>query len=174
MKKHTIVCKLILSYEDRGDIVLYCENVTDQHSDEKDEQDVLEKIKSGELSHDVIGPDDLEDWEIEVISNESNISKIDDEFSEDVTRIVTTPEWLLEVTDKEREDNQVFIQNLVTSGETVIKEFSPIIYEDGKLLVFGYTEQWNLVKTEGDYDPDQDYKDLDFEFISMEDVVVYN
>ena len=174
MKKHTIVCKLILSYEDRGDVVLYCENVTDQHSDEKDEQDVLEKIKSGELSHDVIGPDDLEDWEIEVISNESNISKIDDEFSEDVTRIVTTPEWLLEVTDKEREDNQVFIQNLVTSGETVIKEFSPIIYEDGKLLVFGYTEQWNLVKTEGDYDPDQDYKDLDFEFISMEDVVVYN
>ena len=174
MKKHTIVCKLILSYEDRGDIVLYCENVTDQHSDEKDEQDILEKIKSGELSHDVIGPDDLEDWEIEVISNESNISKIDDEFSEDVTRIVTTPEWLLEVTDKEREDNQVFIQNLVTSGETVIKEFNPIIYEDGKLLVFGYTEQWNLVKTEGDYDPDQDYKDLDFEFISMEDVVVYN
>ncbi len=174
MKKHTIVCKLILSYEDRGDIVLYCENVTDQHSDEKDEQDVLEKIKSGELSHDVIGPDDLEDWEIEVISNESNISKIDDEFSEDVTRIVTTPEWLLEVTDKEREDNQVFIQNLVTSGETVIKEFNPIIYEDGKLLVFGYTEQWNLVKTEGDYDPDQDYKDLDFQFISMEDVVVYN
>jgi hypothetical protein len=174
MKKHTIVCKLILSYEDRGDIVLYCENVTDQHSDEKDEQDVLEKIKSGELSHDVIGPDDLEDWEIEAISNESNISKIDDEFSEDVTRIVTTPEWLLEVTDKEREDNQVFIQNLVTSGETVIKEFNPIIYEDGKLLVFGYTEQWNLVKTEGDYDPDQDYKDLDFEFISMEDVVVYN
>ena len=174
MKKHTIVCKLILSYEDRGDIVLYCENVTDQHSDEKDEQDVLEKIKSGELSHDVIGPDDLEDWEIEAISNESNISKIDDEFSEDVTRIVTTPEWLLEVTDKEREDNQVFIQNLVTSGETVIKEFNPIIYEDGKLLVFGYTEQWNIVKTEGDYDPDQDYKDLDFEFISMEDVVVYN
>ena len=174
MKKHTIVCKLILSYEDRGDIVLYCENVTDQHSDEKDEQDVLEKIKRGELSHDVIGPDDLEDWEIEVISNESNISKIDDEFSEDVTRIVTTPEWLLEVTDKEREDNQVFIQNLVTSGETVIKEFNPIIYEDGKLVVFGYTEQWNLVKTEGDYDPDQDYKDLDFEFISMEDVVVYN
>jgi len=174
MKKHTIVCKLILSYEDRGDIVLYCENVTDQHSDEKDEQDVLEKIKSGELSHDVIGPDDLEDWEIEAISNESNISKIDDEFSEDVTRIVTTPEWLLEVTDKEREDNQVFIQNLVTSGETVIKEFNPIIYEDGKLLVFGYTEQWNLVKTEGDYDPDQDYKDLDFQFISMEDVVVYN
>ena len=174
MKKHTIVCKLILSYEDRGDIVLYCENVTDQHSDEKDEQDVLEKIKSGELSHDVIGPDDLEDWEIEAISNESNISKIDDEFSEDVTRIVTTPEWLLEVTDKEREDNQVFIQNLVTSGETVIKEFNPIIYEDGKLLVFGYTEQWNLVKTEGDYDPDQDYKDLDFAFISMEDVVVYN
>ena len=174
MKKHTIVCKLILSYEDRGDIVLYCENVTDQHSDEKDEQDVLEKIKSGELSHDVIGPDDLEDWEIEAISNESNISKIDDEFSEDVTRIVTTPEWLLEVTDKEREDNQVFIQNLVTSRETVIKEFNPIIYEDGKLLVFGYTEQWNLVKTEGDYDPDQDYKDLDFEFISMEDVVVYN
>ena len=174
MKKHTIVCKLILSYEDRGDIVLFCENVTDQHSDEKDEQDVLEKIKSGELSHDVIGPDDLEDWEIEAISNESNISKIDDEFSEDVTRIVTTPEWLLEVTDKEREDNQVFIQNLVTSGETVIKEFNPIIYEDGKLLVFGYTEQWNLVKTEGDYDPDQDYKDLDFEFISMEDVVVYN
>jgi len=174
MKKHTIVCKLILSYEDRGDIVLYCENVTDQHSDEKDEQAVLEKIKSGELSHDVIGPDDLEDWEIEAISNESNISKIDDEFSEDVTRIVTTPEWLLEVTDKEREDNQVFIQNLVTSGETVIKEFNPIIYEDGKLLVFGYTEQWNLVKTEGDYDPDQDYKDLDFEFISMEDVVVYN
>ena len=174
MKKHTIVCKLILSYEDRGDIVLYCENVTDQHSDEKDEQDVLEKIKSGELSHDVIGPDDLEDWEIEVISNESNISKIDDEFSEDVTRIVTTPEWLLEVTDKEREDNQVFIQNLVTSGETVIKEFNPIIYEDGKLLVFGYTEEWNLVKTEGDYDPDQDYKDLDFQFISMEDVVVYN
>ena len=174
MKKHTIVCKLILSYEDRGDIVLYCENVTDQHSDEKDEQDVLEKIKSGELSHDVIGPDDLEDWEIEAISNESNISKIDDEFSEDVTRIVTTPEWLLEVTDKEREDNQVFIQNLVTSGETVIKEFNPIIYEDGKLLVFGYTEEWNLVKTEGDYDPDQDYKDLDFEFISMEDVVVCN
>ena len=174
MKKHTIVCKLILSYEDRGDIVLYCENVTDQHSDEKVEQDVLEKIKSGELSHDVIGPDDLEDWEIEAISNESNISKIDDEFSEDVTRIVTTPEWLLEVTDKEREDNQVFIQNLVTSGETVIKEFNPIIYEDGKLLVFGYTEEWNLVKTEGDYDPDQDYKDLDFEFISMEDVVVYN
>ena len=174
MKKHTIVCKLILSYEDRGDVVLYCENVTDQHSDEKDEQDVLEKIKRGELSHDVIGPDDLEDWEIEVISNESNISKIDDEFSEDVTRIVTTPEWLLEVTDKEREDNQVFIQNLVTSGETVIKEFNPIIYEDGKLLVFGYTEEWNLVKTEGDYDPDQDYKDLDFEFISMEDVVVYN
>ena len=174
MKKHTIVCKLILSYEDRGDVVLYCENVTDQHSDEKDEQDVLEKIKSGELSHDVIGPDDLEDWEIEAISNESNISKIDDEFSEDVTRIVTTPEWLLEVTDKEREDNQVFIQNLVTSGETVIKEFNPIIYEDGKLLVFGYTEQWNLVKTEGDYDPDQDYKDLDFQFISMEDVVVYN
>ena len=81
---------------------------------------------------------------------------------------------MLEVTDKEREDNQVFIQNLVTSGETVIKEFNPIIYEDGKLLVFGYTEQWNLVKTEGDYDPDQDYKDLDFEFISMEDVVVYN
>ena len=174
MKKHTIVCKLILSYEDRGDIVLYCENVTDQHSDEKDEQDVLEKIKSGELSHDVIGPDDLEDWEIEAISNESNISKIDDEFSEDVTRIVTTPEWLLEVTDKEREDNQVFIRELVTSGETVIKEFIPIIYEDGKLLVFGYTEQWNLVKTEGDYDPDQDYKDLDFQFISMEDVVVYN
>ena len=174
MKKHTIVCKLILSYEDRGDVVLYCENVTDQHSDEKDEQDVLEKIKRGELSHDVIGPDDLEDWEIEVISNESNISKIDDEFSEDVTRIVTTPEWLLEVTDKEREDNQVFIQNLVTSGETVIKEFNPIIYEDGKLLVFGYTEEWNLVKAEGDYDPDQDYKDLDFEFISMEDVVVYN
>ena len=174
MKKHTIVCKLILSYEDRGDIVLFCENVTDQHSDEKDEQDVLEKIKSGELSHDVIGPDDLEDWEIEAISNESNISKIDDEFSEDVTRIVTTPEWLLEVTDKEREDNQVFIQNLVTSGETVIKEFNPIIYEDGKLLVFGYTEEWNLLKTEGDYDPDQDYKDLDFEFISMEDVVVYN
>jgi len=174
MKKHTIVCKLILSYEDRGDIVLYCENVTDQHSDEKDEQDVLEKIKRGELSHDVIGPDDLEDWEIEAISNESNISKIDDEFSEDVTRIVTTPEWLLEVTDKEREDNQVFIQNLVTSGETVIKEFNPIIYEDGKLVVFGYTEEWNLVKTEGDYDPDQDYKDLDFEFISMEDVVVYN
>ena len=134
----------------------------------------MEKIKRGELSHDVIGPDDLEDWEIEAISNESNISKIDDEFSEDVTRIVTTPEWLLEVTDKEREDNQVFIQNLVTSGETVIKEFNPIIYEDGKLLVFGYTEQWNLVKTEGDYDPDQDYKDLDFEFISMEDVVVYN
>ncbi len=174
MKKHTIVCKLILSYEDRGDIVLYCENVTDQHSDEKDEQDVLEKIKSGELSHDVIGPDDLEDWEIEAISNESNISQINDEFSEDVTRIVTTPEWLLEVTDKEREDNQVFIQNLVTSGETVIKEFNPIIYEDGKLLVFGYTEEWNLVKTEGDYDPDQDYKDLDFEFISMEDVVVCN
>ena len=174
MKKHTIVCKLILSYEDRGDIVLYCENVTDQHSDEKDEQDVLEKIKSGELSHDVIGPDDLEDWEIEAISNESNISKIDDEFSEDVTRIVTTPEWLLEVTDKEREDNQVFIQNLVTSGETVIKEFNPIIYEDGKLLVFGYTEEWSLVKIEGDYDPDQDYKDLDFQFISMEDVVVYN
>jgi len=174
MKKHTIVCKLILSYEDREDVVLYCENVTDQHSDEKDEQDVLEKIKSGELSHDVIGPDDLEDWEIEAISNESNISKIDDEFSEDVTRIVTTPEWLLEVTDHEREDNQVFIQNLVTSGETVIKEFNPIIYEDGKLLVFGYTEEWNLVKTEGDYDPDQDYKDLDFEFISMEDVVVYN
>ena len=81
---------------------------------------------------------------------------------------------MLEVTDKEREDNQVFIQNLVTSGETVIKEHNPIIYEDGKLLVFGYTEQWNLVKTEGDYDPDQDYKDLDFEFISMEDVVVYN
>ena len=174
MKKQTIGCKLIPSYEDREDVVLYCENVTDQHSDEKDEQDVLEKIKSGELAHDVIGPDDLEDWEIEVISNESNISKIDDEFSEDVTRKVTTPEWLLEVTDKEREDNQVFIQNLVTSGETVIKEFNPIIYEDGKLLVFGYTEEWNLVKTEGDYDPDQDYKDLDFEFISMEDVVVYN
>ena len=46
MKKHTIVCKLILSYVDRGGVVLYCENVTDQHSDEKDEQDVLEKIKS--------------------------------------------------------------------------------------------------------------------------------
>jgi len=52
MGKHTILCKLILSYEDRGDVVLYCENVTDQHSDEKDEQDVLEKIKSGELAHD--------------------------------------------------------------------------------------------------------------------------
>ena len=78
MKKHTIVCKLILSYEDREDVVLYCENVTDQHSDEKDEQDVLEKIKSGELAHDVIGSDDLEDWEVELISSESNILKVDD------------------------------------------------------------------------------------------------
>ncbi len=174
MKKHTIVCKLILSYEDRGDIVLYCENVTDQHSDEKDEQDVLEKIKSGELSHDVIGSDDLEDWEVELISSESNILKVDDEFTEDVMRVVTTPEWLLDVTDHEREGNQIFIRELVTSGETVIKEHNPIIYEDGKLVVFGYTEQWNLVKTEGDYDPDQDFKDLEFEFISMGDVIVYN
>jgi len=29
MKKHTILCTLILSYEDRGDVVLYCENVTE-------------------------------------------------------------------------------------------------------------------------------------------------
>ena len=174
MGKHTILCKLILSYEDKGDVVLYCENVTDQHSDEKDEQDVLEKIKSGELAHDVIGPDDLEDWEIDVVSNESNILKFDDEFSEDVTRIVTTPDWLLDVTDNECEEIQIFIRKLVTSGETVIKEFNPIIYEDGKLVVFGYTEEWNLVKTEGDYDPNQVFKDLDFEFISMGDVIVYN
>jgi len=81
---------------------------------------------------------------------------------------------LLDVTDNEREEIQIFIRKLVTSGETVIKEFNPIIYEDGKLVVFGYTEEWNLVKTEGDYDPNQVFKDLDFEFISMGDVIVYN
>ena len=116
------------------------------------------------MSGKVFGPDELEDEEF------MDFGQVP--LSNENLQIITQFEWTSDVTDKEREEHQVFIWKLVTSRESVIREFEPITDEEGQFVMFSYTQKWDLVKTEGDYDPDQDPKDLDFQFISIEDVVV--
>ena len=164
MKKHKIKCKFILSYEDREDVILYCENVTDQFSGDVEDIDGQSGVETGEVSGKVFGPDELEDEEF------MDFGQVP--LSNENLQIITQFEWTSDVTDKEREEHQVFIWKLVTSRESVIREFEPITDEEGQFVMFSYTQKWDLVKTEGDYDPDQDPKDLDFQFISIEDVVV--
>ena len=61
MKKHKIKCKFILSYENREDVILYCENVTDQFSGDVEDIDGQSGVETGEVSGKVFGPDELED-----------------------------------------------------------------------------------------------------------------
>ena len=57
-------------------------------------------------------------------------------------------------------------------GQSLTSAKSKFLSLDGEFEMFTYIEEWNLTKTEGDYDSDQVFKDLDFKFISIQAVLV--
>ena len=76
-----------------------------------------------------------------------------------------TTEWVLR-----EEDNRVFIRELMNSDESIIRTVDPY---DGneESSDSGYTEEWNLIKIDGDVDTIQDYKELEFTSMQVLDSV---
>ena len=121
-----------LSYEDREDVVVHTELLTDQFVDYKnyDVDDLLDIVPHTE--EELIG---------------------------------FTTEWVLR-----EEDNRVFIRELMNSDESIIRTVDPY---DGneESSDSGYTEEWNLIKIDGDVDTIQDYKELEFTSMQVLDSV---
>ena len=121
-----------LSNEDREDVVVHTELLTDQFVDYKnyDVDDLLDIVPHTE--EELIG---------------------------------FTTEWVLR-----EEDNRVFIRELMNSDESIIRTVDPY---DGneESSDSGYTEEWNLIKIDGDVDTIQDYKELEFTSMQVLDSV---
>ena len=121
-----------LSYEDREDVVVHTELLTNQFVDYKnyDIDDLLDIVPHTE--EELIG---------------------------------FTTEWVLR-----EEDNRVFIRELMNSDESIIRTVDPY---DGneESSDSGYTEEWNLIKIDGDVDTIQDYKELEFTSMQVLDSV---
>lgn len=121
-----------LSNEDREDVVVHTELLTDQFVDYKnyDIDDLLDIVPHTE--EELIG---------------------------------FTTEWVLR-----EEDNRVFIRELMNSDESIIRTVDPY---DGneESSDSGYTEEWYLIKIDGDVDTIQDYKELEFTSMQVLDSV---
>ena len=132
MTGHKLKMRFKLSYEDREDVVVHTELLTDQFVDYKnyDIDDLLDIVPHTE--EDLIG---------------------------------STTEWVLR-----EEDNRVFIRQLMNSDESIIRTVDPY---DGneESSDSGYTEEWNLIKIDGDVDTIQDYKELEFTSMQVLDSV---
>ena len=132
MKGHKLKMRFKLSYEDREDVVVHTELLTNQFVDYKnyDIDDLLDIVPHTE--EELIG---------------------------------FTTEWVLR-----EEDNRVFIRELMNSDESIIRTVDPY---DGneESSDSGYTEEWNLIKIDGDVDTIQDYKELEFTSMQVLDSV---
>ena len=121
-----------LSYEDREDVVVHTELLTDQFVDYKnyDVDDLLDIVPHTE--EELIG---------------------------------FTTEWVLR-----EEDNRVFIRQLMNSDESIIRTVGPYC-ENEEPSESSYTEEWYLIKIDGDVDTIQDYKELKFTSMQVLDSV---
>lgn len=132
MTGHKLKMRFKLSYEDREDVVVHTELLTNQFVDYKnyDIDDLLDIVPHTE--EELIG---------------------------------FTTEWVLR-----EEDNRVFIRQLMNSDESIIRTVDPY---DGneESSDSGYTEEWNLIKIDGDVDTIQDYKELEFTSMQVLDSV---
>jgi hypothetical protein len=132
MTGHKLKMRFKLSYEDREDVVVHTELLTNQFVDYKnyDVDDLLDIVPHTE--EELIG---------------------------------FTTEWVLR-----EEDNRVFIRELMNSDESIIRTVDPY---DGneESSDSGYTEEWNLIKIDGDVDTIQDYKELEFTSMQVLDSV---
>ena len=132
MTGHKLKMRFKLSYEDREDVVVHTELLTDQFVDYKnyDVDDLLDIVPHTE--EELIG---------------------------------FTTEWVLR-----EEDNRVFIRELMNSDESIIRTVDPY---DGneEPSESSYTEEWNLIKIDGDVDTIQDYKELEFTSMQVLDSV---
>tara|TARA_B100001971_G_C18129056_1_gene503780 strand:+ start:624 stop:1049 length:426 start_codon:yes stop_codon:yes gene_type:complete len=132
MTGHKLKMRFKLSYEDREDVVVHTELLTNQFVDYKnyDVDDLLDIVPHTE--EELIG---------------------------------FTTEWVLR-----EEDNRVFIRQLMNSDESIIRTVDPY---DGneESSDSGYTEEWNLIKIDGDVDTIQDYKELEFTSMQVLDSV---
>ena len=132
MKGHKLKMRFKLSNEDREDVVVHTELLTNQFVDYKnyDVDDLLDIVPHTE--EELIG---------------------------------FTTEWVLR-----EEDNRVFIRQLMNSDESIIRTVDPY---DGneESSDSGYTEEWNLIKIDGDVDTIQDYKELEFTSMQVLDSV---
>ena len=76
-----------------------------------------------------------------------------------------TTEWVLR-----EEDNRVFIRQLMNSDESIIRTVGPYC-ENEEPSESSYTEEWYLIKIDGDVDTIQDYKELEFTSMQVLDSV---
>ena len=132
MKGHKLKMRFKLSYEDREDVVVHTELLTNQFVDYKnyDVDDLLDIVPHTE--EELIG---------------------------------FTTEWVLR-----EEDNRVFIRQLMNSDESIIRTVDPYC-ENEEPSESSYTEEWNLIKIDGDVDTIQDYKELGFTSMQVLDSV---
>ena len=132
MKGHKLKMRFKLSYEDREDVVVHTELLTNQFVDYKnyDVDDLLDIVPHTE--EELIG---------------------------------FTTEWVLR-----EEDNRVFIRQLMNSDESIIRTVGPYC-ENEEPSESSYTEEWNLIKIDGDVDTIQDYKELKFTSMQVLDSV---
>ena len=132
MTGHKLKMRFKLSYEDREDVVVHTELLTNQFVDYKnyDVDDLLDIVPHTE--EELIG---------------------------------FTTEWVLR-----EEDNRVFIRQLMNSDESIIRTVGPYC-ENEEPSESSYTEEWNLIKIDGDVDTIQDYKELEFTFVQWLDSV---
>ena len=132
MTGHKLKMRFKLSYEDREDVVVHTELLTNQFVDYKnyDVDDLLDIVPHTE--EELIG---------------------------------FTTEWVLR-----EEDNRVFIRELMNSDESIIRTVGPYC-ENEEPSESSYTEEWNLIKIDGDVDTIQDYKELEFTFVQWLDSV---
>jgi len=132
MTGHKLKMRFKLSYEDREDVVVHTELLTNQFVDYKnyDVDDLLDIVPHTE--EELIG---------------------------------FTTEWVLR-----EEDNRVFIRQLMNSDESIIRTVGPYC-ENEEPSESSYTEEWNLIKIDGDVDTIQDYKELEFTSMQVLDSV---
>ena len=132
MTGHKLKMRFKLSYEDREDVVVHTELLTDQFVDYKnyDVDDLLDIVPHTE--EELIG---------------------------------FTTEWVLR-----EEDNRVFIRQLMNSDESIIRTVGPYC-ENEEPSESSYTEEWYLIKIDGDVDTIQDYKELEFTSMQVLDSV---
>ena len=132
MKGHKLKMRFKLSNEDREDVVVHTELLTNQFVDYKnyDVDDLLDIVPHTE--EELIG---------------------------------FTTEWVLR-----EEDNRVFIRQLMNSDESIIRTVGPYC-ENEEPSESSYTEEWNLIKIDGDVDTIQDYKELEFTSMQVLDSV---
>ena len=79
--------------------------------------------------------------------------------------IGSTTEWVLR-----EEDNRVFIRQLMNSDESITRTVGPCC-ENEEPSELSYTEEWNLIKIDGDVDTIQDYQELEFTSMQVLDSV---